>query len=228
MRPKNFIRPLVAAAALLALTLAAGAAHAETALSVRSSNRFVSDPSFDLLSSEDLLPQLEFNVAYRVLSRWPGHLWVEGSYLLGWRKNKIFGGRARSWSYAHTALLGARVNFPLLSWLAPTARVSAGVVVGGLGIKSDLAGSQAAEAWTAAFCTQALAGIEFKIPRVSVFRRATAGIVVEGGYTFATALNFDLEPQQDEDLRLIPLTGNSLGSLDLSGPMVVVGAVVQF
>lgn len=216
------------AAALAMLTLLPAVAEAETSLSVRSSNRFVADPAYDLLSGDDLLPQLEFNAAGRVLSLWPGHLWVEGSYLLGWRKSSLFGGRSTSWAYTHTFLAGARFTAPLLSWLAPMARVSLGVVVGGLGLKSKGAAGQEAEAWTAAFCGQALAGVEIKIPRVSVFKRATAGLVIEGGYTYATPLNFDLEPATNDDLRLIGQTGADLGSLDLSGPMVVVGMVVQF
>ncbi len=213
---------------LFVLILCAGTAGAETSLSVRNSNRFVADAGYDLLSSDDLFPQLEFNAARRILSVWPGHLWVEGSYLLDWRKNKIFGGRATAWSYTHSFMVGARFSVPVFSWLEPMARVSMGVVVGGLDLKSNLARSQNAEAWDAAFCGQALGGIELKIPRVSIFKRVTAGIVVEGGYTFATDLEFHAEPSVDEDLRLISQTGTTLGSLDLSGPMVVVGAVVQF
>lgn len=214
--------------ALLLLLPCAGTASAETSLSVRSSNRFVTDASYDLLSSDDLLPLMEINAAHQVLTFWPGHLWVEGSYLLGVSDNKIFGGRARAWTSTHTILAGVRLSVPLLGWLEPMVRVSAGVVVGGLGLESEMAHSQDADDWTAAFCGQALAGVEFKIPRISVFKNVTGGVVVEGGYTFATELEFNLETSVDDDLRLIPRSGSTLGSLDLSGPMVVVGALIQF
>lgn len=214
--------------ALLVLLLCAGQARAETSLSIRSSNRFITDASYDMLSSGDLYSQMELNAAVQVVSFWPGHLWVEGSYLLGHQDNSLFDGRLGAWTTTHTMMLGLRFSVPVLRWLEPLIRVNAGVVVGGLGIRSELPGSQNAKAWTAAFSGQALAGVEFKIPRISVFKHFTGGIVVEGGYTYSTDLNFELEPATDGDLRLIPMSGVTLGSLNTSGAMVVVGAVVQF
>ncbi len=213
---------------LAAMLLAAVTARAETSLSVRSSNRIVSHASFDMLADNDLMPQLELNAAHAVLSVYPIHLWVEGSYLVGSSKNKIFNGQAKAWSQSHTVVAGLRLSVPVRQWLEPMVRVSAGVVIGRLGLKALTDGGQSAEDWNAAFSMQALGGVAFKIPRVAIFKRFTVGIVVEGGYTYTTELDFHLEPEVDDDLRLIPMTGATLGSLNLSGPMFTVGALVQF
>jgi len=211
---------------VLGCLLVAPRARAEHSASVRLANTFVQDPAFAAVSADSSMVQAEFNYALRILGPlWRGRLWVDGSFLLGSLSTDIFSDRFNVNAVNYQFMLGTRYTIAVTSWFVPMARIGAGVSVGSLTMESS---AETVEDWAPAFVGHALAGFELLMPRIWIFQRFTVGLVVEGGYSFCTDLTFEQSPAVDEDLRLMPVQGVSLGTLNYSGPQLRVGLVVRF
>jgi len=181
-----------------------------------------------MVADNDHLPQMELSYSRRIMKVWRGSLWIEGAYLLGARKSTIFNKSYETHALIQTFTLGARYTLPVFDWLVPRLRVGAGAHVGQLGMEPEGNSQAAVNDWSAAFSGAVLGGVELLMPQRWMPTKTKVGLVVEGGYSFCTALSFDLAPAQDDDLLLIPLQGAHLGELSLDGGLLRISFMVRF
>jgi hypothetical protein len=223
--------------AVTALLLVAAPARAQSGqgreapkgneVALRINNGFYPGSGLDLVSTNDHLVGMELGYARELLSLRRGSLWAEGSYLLTGSSAKSFDGRLDSKAQFHTLTVGAVYRLPLYRWLVPHARVGVGLLVGRLGVTPS-GGAEIVDR-SVAFAGHALVGAELLWPRARLRQGSfNFGLVIEGGYSFASPLGFTLTPSRPDDLRAIPVSGASLGSLVLHGGQLRVGALVRF
>lgn len=214
----------------LALLCAPGTAGADNAVSIRISNSWVADTSFDVVSDDDHFVQAEFGYARRLLSLLRGELWVEAGYMVGAVETSLFDGAASTRALLQNVTLGARYAYPVFAWLVPHVRLGLGLGIGSLDL--DPASDQGEVTdWAAGLAGHVLAGVEVLWPRSALLDGSsdlTAGVVVEAGYGFGTDLHFSVAPDADDDLEIIPIRGAELGGLAVSGWQLRVGGVLRF
>jgi hypothetical protein len=223
------MRTTIQAIALCGVLLLCASARADNSVSLRLSSSFIKDSSFDVVSENDHLAQVEISYARRMLELFDGELWVEGSYLAGPTGTTIFGGAAETDALLQTVTVGARFGYPVFFWLVPYVRLGMGVGIGTLTLTAAEQDSVYDRA--ACFAGHVLAGVEVLWPRRALRTGASAftfGLLIEAGYAFASRLEFELAPEGDEDLQQIPLRGSGMGGLSTSGAQLRVGAVVRF
>ena len=225
--------------ALVAAALAqAGLARAHNEVSVRLSTTRVLDASYGGFSKSAGLLQAELGYARSLVELGRGALWVEGSWTVGASRTELFGGEAKVDALFHSVTVGARYAVPIWPWLVPHLRVGAGALFGAArlqpaasGVGGSLTVTEADTDRTAGFAGYALAGISALVPRRWMRQGGsgfTAGIVIEGGMSLASALRFEARPKTDPELLAIPRVASPLGGVSLSGPVLRLGAVVRF
>ena len=203
-------------------------ARADNEISVRVSTAFTSAGSgVAATGSNSALVEGEFGYARLLARPGPTRLWIEGDYMIARRSGTAFG--ISDTLTLHRLTVGGRLCLPIprAPWLQPHVRLGAGAGAGQFTLTSFGTSS-----WAATFTGHALAGLEILIPR-SWMRDprgsgVTAGLVAEGGVTFATQMRFLAAPDQPDDTIHTPLTGTQLGTLDLTAAVVRVGAVLWF
>jgi len=219
------MRATCSALFVAALLLGSAPATAQNEIGVRIQNGFYRSSGLDLVSTNDHLVGVELGYARELFELWRGSLWAEASYLASPTHAQSFDGQLESKALFQTITLGVMYKLPLWRWLVPHARLGVGVLVGSLGL-TPRGGDETLDR-SAAFAGHFLLGAELLWPRARR-RGFNVGIVVEGGYSFASALDFELTPSRPDDLRAIPVSGQSLGSLVLHGGELRVGAVFRF
>ena len=227
MRVKTTALTLAIALALLG---ASGPARADNSFSIRISNSWVADPSFDVVSDNDHLVQAEFNYARKLLSLWHGELWVEAAYMAGPSKAVLFGDAIEARAFLQNVTFSARYAYPVFTWLLPYARLGLGVGVGTLELESRATGSTVLDR-AAGVAGHLLVGVEALWPHRALLTGTsyiTAGVIIEAGYGFGSRLGFELAPEEDEEIKRIPLAGSDAGSLDVNGWQLRVGGVLRF
>lgn len=225
---KSITRPLLLCLVLLATLACSATAHAENSLSLRISSSYFSSQGFDAVSENDNLVQAEFNYARKLFSLWRGHLWAEGSYLIGAKRSELFGETFKTSLTVQQITVGARYTLPVFEWLVPQVRTGLGLLVGIFNL--DPSSDDYSQVSDTAFGLNGylLGGVELLLPRSLISTRVTVGLTLEAGITFSTGLGFALEPEEDDELQQIPLIASELGSIPLSGPQFRIGAVVRF
>lgn len=219
---------LITTGLILALGYPQGAG-ANNTLGLQFKSSFIGDPGFDAVSANDHLSQVEFSYARELMPLGPGELWVEADYTLGNKKSELFGGALSTKAFLHSVMLGGCYKLPMWTWLVPRARLGLGVLMGRLSATTE--GAQEADDTAAAFTGHLLAGVELLWPRR--VRRdgrtpTTAGLVIEAGYGFSSALGFELRPEEDDENLLIPLSPSTSGTLALNGFQLRIGVLVRF
>jgi len=213
--------------ALVALAVlgATPAARAQNELSLKVGNTFVASAGFDLVSKNDLLPQVELTYSRELVRLWRGSLWVDATFMAGSAEASVFQGGLHTKALLQSITVGAVYKLPVWSWLVPRVRVGVGALIGTLQLTPS--GEAMVSDHSGAFTGHALLGVELLWPRARP-RSLTGGLVLEGGYVFSSALGFQLAPSADSDLRLIPQRAAELGSLVIHGGQLRVGAIVRF
>lgn len=216
----------VCMAALLAV---ASGAHAAQEVAIRMSADFASDGGLYATGSSKNLYQAELGYAHSVRSWRRVQLWVEGSWTIGERHDRLFGAYETG-LLAQSFTVGARGTYAVRPWFVPQVRAGAGALIGTLHMTNLASGdvNQTAPAFT----LYALAGAQFLLPRPWMKQPGahgvTAGVVVEGGYTFASDLHYTLAPASAGDRVQMPSVATDLGGVSLSGGLVRVGALLRF
>jgi hypothetical protein len=235
MRTQRFIPKTITATLVLVAAgiLGAGPARADYSVSIRIANSVIRDTSFDAVSEDDHLVQAEIGFARTVVELWEGILWVEGAYMGGAVRAPLFSGDAEAspelGASIQSATLGVRYDYPVFYWLVPYLRLGMGVGFGSLELNDTQEGT--VKDWAASFRGHILAGVELLWPRRALRLGQSSlawGLLIEAGYGFGSKLGFDLRPEEDEELREIPLTGGGLGGLSVNGAQLRIGAVLRF
>lgn len=218
------------AACLLTLLAAPRAGRANNSFSIRINQSWIADSSFDVVSDNDHIVQAEFTYARRLLDLWRGELWVDGAWMGGTSKTTLFGEQVRSQAFLQTITFSARYAYPVYSWLVPYSRVGLGVGVGTFELQPSENGEEVLDR-AASFTGHLLLGVEVLWPRRALLTGSsylTAGVLIEAGYAFGTNLGFDIEPDEDDDLKQIPLSGADLGGLSTNGWQLRIGGILRF
>lgn len=234
---------------LLLVTLTAPAAWAAPpadegawTLLAASRTRWVRDGSYDLLSGDDVLPVLEAGVALRLR----GGLSLSLAYQGGAQDGSVLGSYRLELRH-HAAVLGLAYERPVAwDWLRPFVRGEVGATFGRLGVTWPDATSEDAYSWALGARYHLGAGLRWvPFSRVHTSRQVPSvpsdpearpkpglsfGLDLELGYSLATDLAFDdlRRPDVDEDPEPISRRSLALGSLDLSGVELRVGALMRF
>jgi len=212
---------------MTAVPLTARADH--NAVYLKMSNTFIKDPGFDAISNKDRMVQVELSYSRAVLPIWEGHMWVEGSWTAGSLSSSLFNNAFQTDLFLQQIHLGVKYSLPLLQWIEPFIRFDLGVAVGSFELSQRTGDTFKDRA--VAFTGQILAGVEILMPRRFLHTERsgfTFGVLVEGGYSFATAMRFGLVPEEDDRVRAIPALGSTLGTLKTSGGQVRLGVVFHF
>jgi hypothetical protein len=205
-------------------------ALADNSFSIRINSSWIGDSSFDVVSDNDHVAQAEFTYARRLLSLWRGELWVDAAYVAGTSKSDLFGGQTKTRAFLQNVTFSARYAYPVFTWLVPYSRLGLGVGVGTFELESAIGASEVQDR-AAALAGHMLFGVELLWPRRALLTGTsylTAGILVEAGYGFGSRLGFDLAPEEDEDLKQIPLAGVDVGGLSTNGWQLRVGGILRF
>lgn len=217
---------------MTACLLASTAASANNELAVRVSNQFVDDKALSAFGgARDLVQaEVDYSRALRYLGR--AAIWADVSWTIGQRSGTLLGAFDTS-LLVQQITAGMRLTLPLwarVPWLVPELRVEVGALIGEMTLTAPEGG--AASDWRAGFTGLALAGVEILLPRAWMRRGArsgvTAGVVIEGGYTYATRLAFTLKPDAGGDTLRMPVSGVDAGTVSLSGGLLRIGALIRF
>ncbi len=211
-----------------ALVAAAQPASAAQEVALRISSEFGGDSGLFATGSSRNLLQAELGYAHTVKSFRRAELWLEGSWTIGERHDRLFATYPAS-VIAQQLTVGVRATIPIRPWLVPQLRVGVGALLGTLRISGLTAGS--IEETSAAFTSYALAGIQFLLPRpwmrLEGKRGMTAGVVVEGGYCYSTDLGYSLSPASSPDKIQLPSAATDLGTVSLSGALLRIGIAMR-
>lgn len=213
----------------LSLSYPTISAPPQNTFSFRLNNSFIKSPSFDALSTNDSLLLADFTYAHQFLRLGRGSLWAEATYGIGAKSSELFGQTIQTDLLIQSVTVGVSYQFPIKRWFIPHLRLGLGTLVGSLDV--ELSGEGKAFDRAAAFTSYLLAGWEYtwqrKFIRPGTFLKG-GGLIVEGGYAFNSSLHFDMQPESDDDERSIPALANDLGSLQLSGAQLRIGALMYF
>ncbi|HZS36019.1 MAG TPA: hypothetical protein VFF06_04295 [Polyangia bacterium] len=215
--------------AFVVVVAARSPARAAQEVAVRLSAELGGDSGLYATGGSKTLLQAELGYAHTVYSFRRGQLWVEGSWTIGERHDRLF-------STFDTSLLvqqftvGARATFPIRPWLVPQVRGGVGALLGTLRMNGLQSG--AVSETGAGFTGYVLAGLQLLLPRpwmaLHASRGITAGLVLEGGYCYSTSLRYTLSPQSSGDAVQMPSVPTDLGTLSLSGGLIRIGALLRF
>jgi hypothetical protein len=227
--------PALTLVSVLGASLLSGAASASNEVSLRVSTSFLADSGYYAISENRRLTQAEVSYA-RALFHPQRGLWVEASWIVGSSSEPLFGTDLELKGLFNAVTAGIRYTHPIKPWIVPCARTGVGIMFGSLQARGNAAqtGGVTTEVSdrTAGLTAYLLAGVQFLIPRRFLYleerRGITGGLVIEGGVTATTGLGFDLAPEQDEELRNIPLSGSGVGSLAITGGVVRAGLLLRF
>lgn len=235
-----------AGATALLLTLLTGGAPGVQAqaqplppneIGLRAGATFVGKDEQAALSQHDRLGQAELSFARRLLQLGRAELWGELGAVAGGQANELFGDALRTELALLSLTAGARVSWPIMSWLVAQGRVGVGPAWGRVELESrggSVGTRTSADDWAAAVTTHALAGLQalWRVPGVhrgAASRAPMVGLLLEGGYSLGSDLRFTatLPPRDDASLQL-PRAGVSLGRINLSGATLRLGAALRF
>jgi hypothetical protein len=216
------------------VSLLATSASANNEVSLRVSSNYMVDDGVYAFSENSQLVQAELTYA-RALFHPQRGLWAEASWTVGGSSADLFGSQLSSRALLNAFTLGARYTRPLWPWLVPMARAGLGVLIGSMRIEGNATmGSESPSIsdTTAAVYGYLLGGVELLLPRrwMRIDDRAgwTVGLVIEGGLVFSSSLSWTLKPEQDEDLRLIPLDGTDIGGFSATAGVFRLGLLARF
>jgi hypothetical protein len=125
---------------------------------------------------------------------------------------------------AHDVFIGASLRYRWLDWLAPYARLHGGVSW----VETAIRGSQFREKFqseTASPFVAVGAGMALETAPGRLGGALRLGALIEGGYLLASAVDVNLEP---EDEGRIEVRGAALGSVSRSGGYLRAGAFLRF
>jgi len=208
-------------------------AQADNSVSIRINNSWIGDPSFDVVSTNDHFVQAEFNYARRLLQFRQaelGEIWAEAAYMAGPTSSTLFGESTKAEAFLQNVTLSVRYAYPVVAWLVPYLRVGLGVGIGTLELE-PLKGGDRVKDRAAGLAGHVLAGVELLWPRRALLAgrsHLTTGLVIEAGYGFGSRLNFQLSPDEDDELKQIPLSGVNVGHLTTQGWQLRIGGVLRF
>ena len=204
-------------------------AFAANELAIHFSADFTAERGLYATGSTKNLLQVEIGYAHTVKTFRRGALWLEGSFTIGERHDRVF-------SALDTGLLveqltvGARYTIPIRHWVVPQLRIGAGAVIGTLSLHGLAYGAESSS--SAGFTGYALGGIQFLLPRPWMnstgSRGVTAGLVIEGGYQYATNLHFSSQPAPSSTTLQMTTVSTDLGTLALRGALFRLGALLLF
>jgi hypothetical protein len=129
--------------------------------------------------------------------------------------------------YGDTSLdLGLRASWRLAPRVRLFAGAEAGVIRESFRLEPDAQGQTLSDsAW--AVCFGGAAGVD--VPLVSWGKEGRMGLRAELGYRYVPGMGVALSPDAPSDGRLhLPTQPSGVGTIDSSGAMVRVGAIVQF
>lgn len=236
-------RPAATAVLLTVLTGGAPALRAQAQplppneISLRGGATFVGKGEQAALSQHDRLGQAELSFGRRLLQLGRAELWGELGAVAGGQANELFGDTLRTELALLSLTAGARVSWPIVSWLVAQGRIGVGPAWGRVELESQggsVGTRTSADDWAAGVTTHALAGLQalWRLPGVqrgAASRAPLVGLLLEGGYSLSSDLRFTatLPPRDDASLQL-PRAGVSLGSINLSGATLRLGATLRF
>lgn len=185
------------------------------------------DPTYDLFSDRDVRGRVGVSVSTDLLQLDRG-VWLVPE--LGWgaegieEDNLYAVGLSSAELRAHSFYGALALRYALLDWLHPQLRAQGGVSLVDIeleGIDGDTYDTGGSSPFVGAG-----AGVMVLTPKGRIARTLQLGLLAEGGYVLASAVDVDLELEDGSGR--IPVRGASLGEWSRSGPYARFSAVARF